>query len=167
MQSYQPYYQNNQYQPMQPNPYMQRLENLQQFQQSLQPQPMTQTPLSNQFPALGKIVESIDIVKATDIPMDGNMYYFPTADGSMVYGKQWLSNGTTRILPFKPFLESNTDILSTEPVKIDYGAMEEVLNVFLKRFDTMEERFKDLEQSMTKSITKTSVSRTKKENETE
>ena len=39
----------------------------------------TQMSGANQFTPLGKIVESVDIVKATDIPMDGNMYYFPTA----------------------------------------------------------------------------------------
>ena len=47
-------------QPQQPyqSPYLQRLENLQQFQQTLNPTP-------GQYPALGKVVESIDMVKAT------------------------------------------------------------------------------------------------------
>lgn len=60
------------------NPYMDRYNQLQQFQQNLQG--------GNQnLQMLGKIVESEDIVKATDIPMDGNMYYFPKADGSMIF----------------------------------------------------------------------------------
>ena len=78
-------YQNLNYYPQyqQPyNPYMQRMENLQQFQQAIQPiqQPMVPTQMSgaNQLASLGKIVESMDIVKVTDIPMDGNMYYCST-----------------------------------------------------------------------------------------
>lgn len=95
----------------QTNPYMQRMENLQQFQQALQPQ----SQMQNQFATLGKIVDSVDVVKATDIPMDGNVYYFPTADGSAVFGKQWTMDGKTRILTYKPFEEPNPNEISSEP----------------------------------------------------
>ena len=82
MQTFQQYYPINQNynQQMQPNPYMQRMEQLQQFQQSLQPP--IQQPMQNQFPALGKVVENIDTVKTTEIPYQG-VYYFPTADGCL------------------------------------------------------------------------------------
>ena len=90
----------------QTNPYMQRMENLQQFQQTLQPQ--------TQYQPLGKVVDSVDVVKATDIPMDGNVYYFPTADGSAVFGKQWTMDGKTRILTYKPFEEPNPNKVSSE-----------------------------------------------------
>ena len=73
----------NQYNQM-PNPYMDRMAQLQQYQQSLQ-QPVSQSQMS----AMGKIVDSIDVVKAADIPMDGNSYYFPKADGTEVYCKQF------------------------------------------------------------------------------
>ena len=96
----------------QTNPYMQRMENLQQFQQALQPQPQMQTV---QYQPLGKVVDGIDTVKATDIPMDGNVYYFPTADGSAVFGKQWTMDGKTRILTYKPFEEPNPNEVSFEP----------------------------------------------------
>lgn len=96
----------------QTNPYMQRMENLQQFQQALQPQPQMQTV---QYQPLGKVVDGIDTVKATDIPMDGNVYYFPTADGSAVFGKQWTMDGKTRILTYKPFEEPNPNEVSSEP----------------------------------------------------
>ena len=77
-----------QYQPtMQNNPYLQRMENLQQFQQAIN-QPQVTAPMTA-FAPLGKIVESVDIVKVTDIPMDGNMYYFPKADGTEIYSKQF------------------------------------------------------------------------------
>ena len=104
------------------NPYLQRMENLQQFQQTL-----NSAPVQNQFPALGKIVESMDIVKVTDIPMDGNMYYFPKADGTEIYGKQFGMDGKTRILTFKPLLEDDSNNSSSEDIKTQFGAFGEVL----------------------------------------
>lgn len=104
------------------NPYLQRMENLQQFQQTLNP-----APVQNQFPALGKIVESMDIVKVTDIPMDGNMYYFPKADGTEIYGKQFGMDGKTRILTFKPLLDDNPSNSSSEQEKINFGAINDAL----------------------------------------
>lgn len=119
MQQYQnPNYYGQQFMQPQYNPYMQRMENLQQFQQALQ-QPMSPTQMSgaNQFNPFGKIVESMDIVKVTDIPMDGNMYYFPQADGQAIYGKKFLPNGQTQILAFKPISESEPNNLSNENEK--------------------------------------------------
>ena len=140
---------------------MERMAQLQQYQQSLQ-QPIvpTQTPVSNQMSALGKMVDSIDVVKATDIPMDGNAYYFPKADGTEVYCKQWLQNGTTRILTFKPVLDEDTNNLSPDTEKLKIGLSDEVTDVFMKRFDELEKRFDDL---MPKHTTKTTATRTKKE----
>ena len=163
MQSYPTFYpqMNNNYQiPMQ-NPYMERMAQLQQYQQSLQ-QPMlpTQTPVSNQMSTLGKMVDSIDVVKATDIPMDGNAYYFPKADGTEVYCKQWLQNGTTRILTFKPVFEDNPDNLSPDTEKLKIGLSDEVTDVFMKRFDELEKRIDDL-------MPKRTVARAKKESEEE
>ena len=163
MQPYQTFYpqMNNNYQMPMQNPYMDRMAQLQQYQQSLQ-QPIvpTQTPVSNQMSALGKMVDSIDVVKATDIPMDGNAYYFPKADGTEVYCKQWLQNGTTRILTFKPVLEDNPNNVSSDTEKLKISLSDEVTDVFMKRFDELEKRFDDL---MPKPTTKTTATRTKKE----
>ena len=124
-------------QPQQPyvNPYLQRMENLQQFQQALNP-----TPVQNQFPALGKIVESVDIVKVTDIPMDGNMYYFPKADGTEIYGKQFGMDGKTRILTFKPLLEDNTSNSPSEDIKTQFGTFSEVLEGIQNDLKTLNDK---------------------------
>lgn len=163
MQTYPTFYpqmNNNCQIPMQ-NPYMERMAQLQQYQQSLQ-QPIvpTQTPVSNQMSALGKMVDSIDVVKATDIPMDGNAYYFPKADGTEVYCKQWLQNGTTRILTFKPVFEDNTNNVSSDNEKLKIGLSDEVTEIFMKRFDELEKRINDL-------IPKKTTARAKKESEEE
>lgn len=163
MQSYPTFYpqMNNNYQMQMQSPYMDRMAQLQQYQQSLQ-QPIvpTQTPVSNQMSALGKMVDSIDVVKATDIPMDGNAYYFPKADGTEVYCKQWLQNGTTRILTFKPVFEDKPSNLSPDAEKLKISLSDEVADVFMKRFDELEKRIDDL-------IPKKTVARAKKESEEE
>ena len=140
---------------------MERMAQLQQYQQSLQ-QPVvpTQTTVSNQMSALGKMVDSIDVVKAADIPMDGNAYYFPKADGTEVYCKQWLQNGTTRILTFKPVLEDNPNNVSSDTEKLKISLSDEVTDVFMKRFDELEKRIDDL-------MPKKTVARAKKESEEE
>lgn len=127
-----PYMSNYNYGYQQPqfNPYMQRMENLQQFQQTLQPQLQNNpnlTPGLNMLASIGKVVESMDIVKVTDIPMDGNIYYFPKADGTEIYSKQFMPNGQTRILTFKPILEDDPNILSSEQEKSLYETINSVL----------------------------------------
>ena len=143
------------------NPYADRMNFLQNYQQSLQ-QPIVpaQMPGANQMSALGKMVDSIDVVKATDIPMDGNAYYFPKADGTEVYCKQWLQNGTTRILTFKPVLEDNPNNVSSDTEKLKISLSDEVTDVFMKRFDELEKRIDDL-------MSKKTVARAKKESEEE
>ena len=143
------------------NSYSDRMNFLQNYQQSLQ-QPIVPTQISgaNQMSALGKMVDSIDVVKATDIPMDGNAYYFPKADGTEVYCKQWLQNGTTRILTFKPVIDDNTNNLSSDTEKLKIGLSDEVTDVLMKRFDELEKRFDDL---IPKTTTKTTATRAKKE----
>ena len=158
MQQYQPFYSqmNNNYQTPTQNPYMDRMTQLQQYQQSLQ-QPLvpTQMPGANQMSTLGKMVDSIDVVKATDIPMDGNAYYFPKADGTEVYCKQWLQNGTTRILTFKPVLDEGANSLSNTEEKLKIDLSEEATEGIMKRFDELETKI----SSLTKSLVKTSKAR--------
>ena len=144
----------NQYNQM-PNPYMDRMAQLQQYQQSLQ-QPVSQAQMS----AIGKIVDSMDVVKATDIPMDGNSYYFPKADGTEVYCKQWLQNGTTRILTFKPVFEDSTNNLSSDTEKLKISISDEFTEAFMKRFDELEKRIDDL-------MPKKTTARAEKESEEE
>ena len=85
-----PYNYENQYVP-QPQP--------QQFiSQPMAPQ--TQQPQSLN----GKIVDSEDVVKATEVPI-GGYGIFPKADLSEIYIKSWNNNGTTSIITFKPIIQ--------------------------------------------------------------
>ena len=156
-----PYAQTNNMYAQPNNPYADRMNFLQNYQQNLQ-QSLVPTQMSgaNQMSALGKMVDSIDVVKATDIPMDGNAYYFPKADGTEVYCKQWLQNGTTRILTFKPVLEDNPNNVSSDTEKFKISLSDEVTDVFMKRFDELEKRIDDL-------MSKKTTVRPKKESEEE
>ena len=82
---------------------------------------------ANQFSPFGKVVESVDIVKVTDIPMDGNVYYFPKADGTEIYSKQFMVNGQTRILTFKPVLDNEPSNLTLVEEKADLEPINTVL----------------------------------------
>lgn len=169
---------NNQYTPMnnmyaQPNnPYAERMNFLQGYQQSLQ-QPMSPTSISgtSQQSIIGKIVDSLDAVKAIDIPMDGNIYYFPKADGSEIFGKQWQANCTTRILTYKPCLDAEPNNSLSEQEKLKFALSDDVTDGIMKRFDDFENKLSEFENvltnSLTKSSTKTTKSLTKKESESE
>ena len=67
------------------------------------------------------------MVKVADIPMDGNMYYFPKADGTEIYTKQFGIDGRTRILTFKPVLDDNPNNLPTEEEKLKFDTFNDVL----------------------------------------
>lgn len=87
-----------------PNYYMNYPYNNQYPVTNQQPQQMF-TTMPPQQPAPqglnGKIVDSEDIVKATEVPI-GGYGIFPKADLSEIYIKSWNSNGTTSIITFKP-----------------------------------------------------------------
>ena len=102
------------------NPYMpanQRTQNAeQQYPQYVPynqyaPQPQQsypQNPQSYPQPALGlqgKSVESLDVVKATEIPLDGSISYFPLTDGTAIITKQLQADGTSKTVIYKPDLE--------------------------------------------------------------
>ena len=50
----------------------------------------------------GKTSDNIEVVKATDIPLDGSISYFPLVDGSSIVTKQLMQDGTSRMIVYKP-----------------------------------------------------------------
>ena len=95
------------------NPYFAQQQ--QRFQQMVnqptQPQPYIPTiqPINNPTSLLGKAVESIDVVKAMDIPFDGSISYFPLTDGSAIITKQLQTDGTSKMVVYKPVQEDKKD----------------------------------------------------------
>lgn len=75
------------------------------MQQQIQPQ-MQQIQNPQSYRAVvglqGKTIDNIDVVKATDIPLDGSISYFPLADNSAIVTKQLQQDGTSKIIIFRP-----------------------------------------------------------------
>lgn len=84
----------NYWYPQTNNPYFYS-NSMQMPQMQPQSQPMTSTSILN-----GKLVDSIDMVKATEVPI-GGYGIFPKADLSEIYIKSWNNNGTTNISIYK------------------------------------------------------------------
>lgn len=68
-----------------------------QYGQLNQMQPQSLMPASY---LNGKMVDSVDVVKAMDVPIGGYGIY-PKADLSEIYIKSWNQNGTTSIITYK------------------------------------------------------------------
>lgn len=98
------YFQNNpafqsqqQYNPM--VPYQDRLAQLQaQYNQRVQYNPVQQ---NHTYGLNGEIVDGIDVVKAKNVDMSGNVTFYPKADMSEIYTKQLMADGTSRIVTYK------------------------------------------------------------------
>lgn len=91
------------------NPYLQ-----QQRFQNIEQQPIIPTyqqPMQLAKPSylLGKSVDNIDVVKVTDIPLDGSISYFPLTDGSAIVSKQLQNDGTSKIVVYKPTQEDKKE----------------------------------------------------------
>ena len=111
------------------NPYADRLAQLQAQQQQLQ--------ASQNMATLGKVVESVDVLKTLEVPMDGNMYYFPKADGTAIFGKRWESNGTTSILTFKPILDDKVEGNTLDEEKLNVEQFNKVVEGILNEIQTI------------------------------
>lgn len=89
------------------------------------------TTNTNHLGLLGKSVESIDVVKAMDIPLDGSTSYFPLTDGSAIVTKKIQNDGTSKTVVYKPVEEES----KSQPV---YVTMEDVEKK-MKEFDSNSE----------------------------
>lgn len=136
-----PFYSQQRYQPMQmanqpittPTPYI---------------PPMPQPP--SQVGLLGKSVDSFDVVKAMDIPLDGSVSYFPLTDGSAIITKQLQSDGTSKTVVYKPIREEKKEEknyvtfsdLEDAISKIDNSSFEEELEEIKKQMKELKGKLK-------------------------
>ena len=110
------------------NPYFNPQQRFQQQNMSNMQQPlMTQyvPPIPQTMPSqnglLGKAVESVDVVKAMDIPFDGSISYFPLTDGSAIITKQLQTDGTSKTIIYKPTEENKKN-------EVVYATLEDIEN---------------------------------------
>ena len=90
------------------NPYLNRFYGQQQanmpqpMEMPIQQQNTPQMALNRQNILYGKQVDSLEVVKAIDIPLDGSVSYFPLANGSAIVTKQLQQDGTSKITIYEP-----------------------------------------------------------------
>lgn len=138
-----------QFQPQPQMNYQDRIQQLQTQYNQQQGYPIQQQPNVLQ----GKVVDSIEVVKATDVPMDGSCYYFPKADGTEVYAKRWLPNGTTEIVSYVPVVEEKKERVVEQPGNSVKELKEEIVSMLA----SIDGRIDNLEKSLSaKNTTKPS-----------
>ena len=129
-----PYYSQQKFQPManqQPSQYMQPIQ-----------QPTAPIGL------LGKIVDSIDVVKAMDIPLDGSISYFPLTDGSAIISKQLQNDGTSKTIVYKPIVEDkkeNQRYVTMEELQL---AIEDIDLEELQDIKDLKDEFKSMKKEI-------------------
>lgn len=119
-------------------------------QQPMQ-QPMEMQTSANNYQQMqtrqvlnGKQVDSIEVVKAMDIPMDGSVSYFPLTDGSGIVTKQLQMDGTSKIVVFKPVTEQKEEIKY-----ITHEDMKKAIDgIDLSDLDDIKDDIKDLRQEI-------------------
>lgn len=136
------------------NPYQVIGQPMPQQQQIVQQQPIQpMQPIGLQ----GKSVDSIDVVKAMDIPLDGSISYFPLVDGTAIITKQLQMDGTSKTVIYEPIkaeseqpkyltseeLNSSIKIITEDNNNLKQGMedikgqMQEVSNKFKELLDEM------------------------------
>ena len=130
------------------NPYMNRFYGQ---QQTNMPQPMEMSIPQQTMPQMainrlnGKQVDSIEVVKATDISLDGSVNYFPLIDGSAIITKQLMKDGTSKLTIYEPKKEKDIKYVTSdefdEKVK-DYGELEEQLEDIKKELKEIKSKLK-------------------------
>ena len=97
----------------------------------------------------GKTVDNIEVVKATDIPLDGSISYFPLVDGSAIITKQLQADGTSRMVVYKPIETKQPKQVEVQETYITEKELDEKLskldNKELKEeIEKMKKQIKDL-----------------------
>lgn len=149
------------------NPYMDRMNFLQNYQQSLQQQPMqmNQQPMPQQTIGInGRVVQAVENINANEVPMDGSMAFFPKQDMSEIYVKGWNADGTIRTIVYKPCTEpsgSNACNPTTNIENAKFTLSDESTQLFLNKFDELSDKIEQLEDRFDKSLgTQRKTSRT-------
>ena len=122
------------YQPLQPR-------NIQSTQ--INSQMNSQTTQNNQTILQGKVVDSIDVVKATDVTLDGSVCYFPLIDGSAIITKQLQPDGTSKIVVYKP---SQEDSSVPEVKYITENDFKKAMSKF--DFSEFKDKFKEIDRKI-------------------
>ena len=94
---------------------------------------------------LGKPVESIDVVKAMDIPLDGSISYFPLSDGTAIVSKQLQTDGTSKITVYKPTNDSKEETIKFATFE---DIQEAINDIDLSDIQDLKDEIKDIKKQL-------------------
>ena len=149
------------------NPYMDRMNFLQNYQQNLQ-QPLVPTSMSGanqqampqQIVGInGRIVQAVETINSNEVPMDGSVAFFPKQDLTEIYAKSWNADGTIRTLTFKPVLNDKTDILSGNTEKLEFDLSEKVTEGIMAKLNELSEKIEQLSLGTQRKTSRTQSSK--------
>ena len=131
------------------NPYLnqyygtQQINRPQPMEMPMQTQNAPQMALNRQNMLYGKQVDSLEVVKAIDIPLDGSISYFPLANGSAIVTKQLQQDGTSKITVYEP---------KTQKDDIKFATIEDIDKKLEKldfsEIDDLKEEINDLKKEL-------------------
>ena len=137
------------------NPYMNRLYGQ---QQTNIPQPMDLSNQQQNTPQMGlnraflngKQVESLDIVKNLEIPLDGSISYFPLVNGTATATKHLMQDGTSKITIYEPKVEKENikyatiDDIDKKLEKLDFSEIDDLK----EELDDLKKELKELKNKL-------------------
>lgn len=103
----------------------------------------------------GKSVDSIDVVKAMDIPLDGSVSYFPLVDGTAIVTKQLQADGTSKTVVYKPIEDKEIanvpkyitkEDLDKEIKKVDNSSIKDDIKTLKRKIEDLSEDLKDIKK---------------------
>ena len=133
-------------QPTQPVQPVQPMQTMEQYQ----PQ-----QIYKQIGLQGKSVDSIDVVKAMDIPLDGSVSYFPLVDGTAIVTKQLQADGTSKTVVYKPIEDKEIanvpkyitkEDLDKEIKKVDNSSIKDDIKTLKRKIEDLSEDLKDIKK---------------------
>ena len=142
------------------NPYIQQPIATPQYQpQTIDYMSQMQNAYQKPLALQGKTVDNIEVVKATDIPLDGSISYFPLVDGSSIVTKQLMQDGTSRMIVYKPAETQQPKQVEVQETYITEKELDEKLskldNKELKEeIEKMKKQIKDLISNTTSTKSK-------------
>lgn len=168
----QPYYYNNI--PNYMSPQMNRLNQMeQQYPQFsngyIQPnnqQMINQNQIGNIQSSMylqGRMVESREVVKVIDAPLDGSIIYLPQTDGNAIYTKQLQKDGTSKTIVYELSSDGTSnnltikslDGVSKEDIEKIYGDISEMKKSLEEKTSSIIEYLDNLKDEFQKEINKT------------
>lgn len=101
------------------------------------------------IPFRGMSISDPSEIKPKDIPMDGQMSFFPMNDYSCIYAKVWTDDGRLRTFRFIPEIEQVTTEAPQHEAFNPQELAESVIAPMEKRLGSFDKRFDKMEKSIT------------------